>query len=222
MTYYSAGSTTENYTLLRLDGGFYDYCYKTGTPTYTFAVYKRDTTSASGTYWSTANATTTTSATNSAQIYNWAEARTTYELQKAEELFDASFETVNIFFDQEALQADPIVEMFLVSAVSFAQLKVSYSPDGNYTLSSPTAADIYTQGSEEETGSLDNTTIRYKGSKQIIVKAIQFDARDAYSVKFKVEAYLSDGTNTYRDDIRIKAIHVLPNDVLFIGGETYA
>ena len=220
MTYYSASSTTNNYTLLKVDGGYYDYHAKDAA-TVTVSHYRTKTSAAKTSYWQTA--TSTLGATpNVYGVFALSSAAQTYDSQKTNELFSASFETVNIFFDKEALSSSPVVEMFLVSAVSLAKLTLSYAPDGNYTLSTTGTGDRYSQGSVEETGSIANDTIRYKGSKQIIIQSIQFDARDSQSIRFKVEAYLTDGTNTYLDDIRIKAIHVLPNDVIYMGGETYA
>lgn len=137
------------------------------------------------------------------------------------EIFTACLETVNIYFDKEAMKSNQI-EVFLNSMTSLARLRVTYASDSNYIFTTASsAADTYAQGANEETGYLDNTSIYYRGTKQIMVNKIMEDSRDAQSIKFKVDAVLLDDY-TYYDEYKINGIHILPNEVVFLGGEDNA
>jgi len=123
--------------------------------------------------------------------------------------YESYFDTVNIIFNTEEVK-DKNVEAFVTSAVSMARLEITYSSGGNYTFQNKVRE--VRQGNERETAFFSNDTIRYRGSKPIVVHNIYTKSRTANSIKFRVKAKMD-----VEDDMSIFYITILPAGLVFSG-----
>lgn len=133
-------------------------------------------------------------------------------IQTSSDYFNAYFDSVNIVFNKETVNANDL-QMFLKASVSCANINISWASDSNAIFQTAQATRKLHEETEE-TGDWTNTTIYYKGKKQIFIKEIKPLSRIGRSIKFRVSAIMNEGTI---DEIKIHHIEVLPTGIIFMG-----
>jgi len=146
-------------------------------------------------------------------------------LQSQAEDFEAYFDTVNILFEPKRFDdtiTDTNIKLFIKAAVSMARIEISYTSDGNYSFDSN--KEYGELGEDIETADFDNSPVYYIGTKQVEIKEVITDQREARSIKLRVFARMVDDDDvTPRiDDFKVFSINILSEGLITIDGGTDA
>jgi len=146
-----------------------------------------------------------------------------YKLQEATDDFEAFFDTINILFEPRRVDdtmTDTNIKLFVKTAISMARIEVSYTSDGNYSFDDN--RDYGELGEDIETGSFDNSAVLYMGSRQIAIKEVITDQREAKSLKLRVYAKVidNDDVTSRMDDFKVFSINILSEGMVTINGGT--
>jgi len=141
--------------------------------------------------------------------------------QDSEDLFEAYFDTINILFEPkrfDGAMTDSNIKLFIKAACSMARIEVQYTSDGNYEFG--TDKEYGTLGEDSETASFENEEVCYVGKKQVEIKEVITDQREARSIKLRVFAKLTDddGTTPRIDDFKVFNINILAEGKIVING----
>lgn len=200
--------TTRNCAILLLGYGYADY-YRYQTKTNAIQTYSYDSTKTSDYDY---DELTGEFSSNPGAGYWSADTPDTINVMTSNDYYNASFDSVNILFNKETVNANDI-QMFLKAATSMQSINITWASDSNFVFQTAnTEKKLHEK--EEETASFNNDTIHYKNAKQIVIKEIKPLSRVARSIKFRVSAIMSPDT---LDEIRIHHIEVLPSGLLFVG-----
>lgn len=135
-----------------------------------------------------------------------------FPMQSSSDLFPSYFDSVNIVFNKETVNANDL-QMFLKASVSCAGINISWASDSNAIFQTNQATRNLHE-TVSETGDWTNTNIYYKGQKQIFIKEIKPLSRIGRSIKFRVIGNMNEGA---LDEIKIHHIEVLPTGIIFMG-----
>lgn len=126
------------------------------------------------------------------------------------DMFHAYFDSINLYYSKEEIESNNI-SLFVKVATSLAKMKVRYAPDSNYVfLEQKGTMDC---GFPQETGSFNNSNVRYMGSRQVSIRKIDTPIRDGESIKFRVEASMDSV-----DDFVVTSLVFKDSDGKFAGG----
>ena len=112
-----------------------------------------------------------------------------YYFQQSSAAFDRYFETANVIFNRDQFN-DSVVQAFIKTCVSVAQIYINYTSDGNYNFSvdKVTARDM---GRTTQTAAWSNNPIYFDGSTRFVINNIQIDQKNSLSIRLKVSASLN-------------------------------
>ena len=99
-----------------------------------------------------------------------------------------------------------------------ARLEAQYTSDNNYNFGEN--KEYGELGETIETGAFSNTDVYYLGTKQVAIKEVITDQREASSIKIRVIARMLDdnGETILDDDFKIFNINILSSGMIVVDG----
>jgi len=208
-------SISNKFSIVKTGEGYYDF-------------YQKDSASTTGIYYYVATAGGTYTYNDSVGTFDTAGAggyaRFTASItnQVGDDLFDAYFDTVDIYFDKQSLESST-VEWFIKCMTSTANIEVQWTSGSNYTFNSLEQPIAMHRGAESnllETGAFSNTNVYYGRRNQLHIEQIGVDQHLDSCIKFRIKAKLQtfDETSNLLDEWSVTSIEILGDGSVFIGG----
>lgn len=210
-------SVSNKFSIVKMKEGYYDFYKKAGTPVnvevYNVAPIEQ------GSYNYIDSSASFEFVGLSVGIY--LKSTATYTLQMGTDLFEAYFDTIDIYFDKQTMEATT-VEYFIKCVTSMANMDIKWTGGSNYTFNSTEQpAPMYLKGDSEEyaeTGAFGNSSIYYARRNQLHIENININQHQSGSVKFRVEARLRTYSGTpVIDEWKVNSIEILGDGLVVIG-----
>ena len=137
----------------------------------------------------------------------------TVSRQNLANIYDAWFDTVNIYYDLSDGKAveNIALAVYIVAAPTATRATVQTALDSNYSFN--TSVEPVKFSEDENTGLIANTVVSAK--KETEVYAVRsLNNRDHYAIRFRIKCK----TDGYFDDFKVREIRYSPSGAFYIGG----
>jgi len=148
--------------------------------------------------------------------------------QESISTYEAYLETADIYLDpsfrNNEMAKDNVLKAFITTAMSMANMRVSWSYDGNYEFNSKEKYVPMRRKEDDykETGDFDNTTVRLDGSRQLCIKEVKPNSRNGHSFKLRIEAVMENNAESEveaLDEFKIININFTPAGAIYVEGD---